>query len=253
MADELTPEQKAIKDAEYARDTALATATKLQKDLDDLKKQLPTKEQQDRWAALEATAAQAEEDRKKKAGEWESLRTDLTQKHDAELKTRDGKIAQLTASITDSLIANLFASAREDGGALLFGGDDAKTVLTPEIAAAAFRPFIDVQSTEENGTIKFTIGVKHPETGRVITDREGKPAKFAVAIGEHIAARSDKDRILRGSGKTGSGSSGGATGDPKKVDLANLTPEQRKDPEILKQIRASLPKGGVVMGEAYSG
>lgn len=251
MADELTPEQKALKDAEYARDTAVAASTKLQKDLDELKKQLPSKEQQERWAALEASAAKAEEERKTKAGEWEALRKDLTEKHEGELKLREGKITQLTASIVDSLIANHFASAREDGGAPIFGGDDAKTVLTPELAAAAFRPFIDVQSAEENGTIKFTIGVKHPETGRVITDREGKPAKFAVAIGEHIAARSDKDRILRGSGKTGSGSSGGATGDPKKVDLANLTPEQRKDPEILKQIKASLPKGGVVMGEAY--
>jgi hypothetical protein len=250
MADELTPEQKALKDAEYARDTATANAAKLQKELEDVRKQLPSKEQQDEWAALKASAAQAEEDRKKKAGEWEALRSDLQKKHEGELSTRDGKVSQLTTFVTESLIANAFAGAYDEKTPW-FGGDDAKTVLSADLAAAAFRPYIEVQTIEQDGKLSFSIGVKHPETGRIITDREGKPAKFAVAIGEHIAARSDKDRILRGSGKTGSGSSGGSTGDPTKVDLHNLTPEQRRDPAVLQAIKDSLPKGGVVMGEAY--
>ena len=122
-----------------------------------------------------------------------------------------------------------------------------QTILTPEVAEAYYGRYVEVQ--EVNG--RKSVVVKDPQ-GQVILDaKTGQPASFAVAIGELIDALPNKDRIIRGSGKTGSGSSGGAVGGHGQLDLRNLTPDQRRDPKVLAALRASLPRGGVVMGEAY--
>jgi hypothetical protein len=83
----------AIKKANFERDTAIANAAKLQAQIDDLKKLVPSADQQKRLKELEDAAAKAEEDRKTKAGEWESLKLELVTKHNAELEKFKTEIA----------------------------------------------------------------------------------------------------------------------------------------------------------------
>jgi hypothetical protein len=251
---DLSDPAKLAQDALYARDAAVASAAKLQKELDDLRGKLPSKEQLDRFAQLEAAASKADEDAKKQAGQWDQLRTDLTKKHDEAIAQRESRLGSLQTYITDLLVKQAFASAYDEKTPW-FGGDDAKTVLSHELAAAAFRGDVDVKAVEQDGRVTFEIGVKHPHTGRVILGQDGKPAPFATAIGEYLQARPDKDRILRGSGKTGSGSSGGANTGPSQgpLDATTLTPAQLRDPAILKQLRDEQPSGGISFGRAWNG
>jgi hypothetical protein len=131
-----------------------------------------------------------------------------------------------------------------------FGGDSSKTILTGDMAHAYLGKYVSFEDVEIGGQTRKQIVVRDQDHN-VILDGKGNPAKFAEAIGELITQLPNKDRILRGSGKTGSGSSGGASGS-QPIDFRNLTAEQRRDPKVLAQIRAQQPKGGIVFGEAYN-
>lgn len=200
-------------------------------------------EQAARYKALEDAAANAEEERKRKAGEFDGWRADILKKHDEALTTEKARAQQAQERLHGVLKDHAFASASE-----WFGGSEAKTILTPAIAASFLGRYVVVE--EHNGAER--VVVKNPQ-GHVIVDaKTGEPAPFTQAVGELIGMLPDKASILRGSGKTGSGNSGGGNGNQPVVDFRNLTPDQRRDPKVLAALRASLPKGGgVVMGEAY--
>ncbi len=202
-----------------------------------------TDEQLARVKSLEEAAAKAEDERKRKAGEFDGWRADILKKHTEELTTEKTRAQQAQERLHSVLKDHAFASASE-----WFGGSDAKTILTPAIAASFLGRYVAV---EEHDGVERVV-VKNPQ-GHVIVDaKTGEPAPFTQAVGELIGMLPDKASILRGSGKTGSGSSGG-TGGRSDIDFRNLTPDQRRDPKVLAALRATLPRGGVVMGEAYEG
>jgi len=200
-------------------------------------------EQIEKYKKLEDAAAKAEDDRKRKAGEWDSLRTQLTEKHAHELKERDTKLSTLSERFKRTVVRAEFGAATD-----YFGGDSAKTILDVDLGMAALGKFVTVEDTDDE--VGYRVVVKKPNGDTIIGD-DGNPAPFATAIGELIKLLPNRDRILRGSGKTGSGSSGGASGSREPIDFRNLTPAQRRDPKILAQLRAQRPEGGIVMGEAY--
>ena len=202
---------------------------------------LLTDDQIAKYKALEAAATQAEEDRKKKAGEFDSLRVDLLKKHEAELSERDKKVLAATERLHGTLKDNAFASASE------WFGKDAKTILTPAIAAAYFGRYVVVEA-DDTGAER--VVVKGLDGHTILDAKTGKPADFTKAVGELIGMLPDKDSILRGSGKTGSGSSGGAGGSNQTTDLTELTKRARSGDktaiEALRQQQAS--QGGIRMG-----
>jgi len=204
-----------------------------------------TDEQVARYKALEEAAAKAEEERQRKAGEFDGWRADILKKHEEALTSEKTRAQQAQERLHGVLKDHAFASASE-----WFGGSEAKTILTPAIAASFLGRYVAVE--EHNGAER--VVVKNPQ-GHVIVDaKTGEPAPFTQAMGELIGMLPDKASILRGSGKTGSGNSGGGNGGQSPIDFRNLTPDQRRDPKVLAALRASLPKGGgVVMGEAYDG
>jgi len=203
-----------------------------------------SEEQIERYRKLEETAQTAEEDRKRKAGEWDSLRTQLADKHANELKDRDAKLSTLSEKFKRTVVKAEFGAATD-----YFGGESAKTILDVDLGMAALGRYVTVEDTDDD--LGYRVVVKKPNGETIIGD-DGNPAPFTAAIGELIKLLPNRDRILRGSGKTGSGSSGGATGGRDQIDFRHLTPEQRRDPKVLAALRASLKSvGGVVMGEAY--
>ena len=231
-----TESKQAYKD----RDAAKQTLKRLQESgavLSDEDRQLFDKLKKDAAAAEEAAA--------KKAGEYDKLTKQLADKYAGDLKDRDGKIDTLSTRLRNTLVEAEFGKAGD-----LFGGESAKTILDVEMAIALLGRYVVVEDAEDSPR-GYRVVVKNT-AGETIVGKDGKPAPFGEAITEVITALPNKDRILRGSGKTGSGSSGGAVGGTERpLNLFNLTPDQLKDPKVLEQLRKLAPTGGLVMGEAY--
>jgi hypothetical protein len=240
---------EALKKANFERDSANARALTLQKEIDALKAKVPSDEDLARLKKLETDAATAEEERKKKAGEFETLKTELVNKHQAELRKAADDAVALQALITNGEIDRAFANAYVDKTPL-FGDDKALTVFTSDIAADAFRKYVTVEMVDGKPVVKVKDG-----TGKVVIDsKTGNAAAFGPALLEVINALPTKDRILRGSGKTGSGSSGGSGSGTStgEVDFSNLTQAQMRDPKIIEASkRRTAAAGGIVSGEAW--
>jgi hypothetical protein len=231
--DDLIPRAEAKKAFE-ARDKA-------KKEADELRTRLATIEQ-----AEKDREAKAEEERLKKAGEWEAMKQTLVSKHTTELEAERKACTQLEQSYRQEKIEAAFLAATD-----LFGGHDgSKTILTGDMANAYLGKYVSYEEVEVAGKPVQTIVVRDPD-GNILLDGKGNPAKFAEAISELINQLPTKDRILRGSGKTGSGSSGGSTSHSQPVDLRNLTPARLKDPKVIEALKAARPASGITMGAAF--
>jgi hypothetical protein len=240
--------------AQYAADLARAEADKLKKQLDELKSQMPSEEQRARWAQMENEAQKAEEDRLAKAGQFDQWRAQINDKHQKEIAEREQAIANSRAvadsiekELNDKLIGLEFA------GAVTWFGPNGKTVLLPDIAQSYFAKNVHVEvERDTHGNVVSRKVVVKDNRGTVIVDpRTGKPAEFADAIGELIQSHPNKNQMLRGSGKVGSGSAGGGNG-IDSIDLAKLRPSDFQNPEIRERVRqAQNVAGGLQIGPAF--
>ncbi len=203
-------------------------------------------EQLKRYQELEERAAKADEDRKRKAGEFDSLRTQLIEKHSTEIKDRDEKLTTLSRRFKDTVIRAEFGSAVD----YFSGSDSSKTILDVELGMAALGKYVSVEDTDDD--IGYRVVVRSPK-GDTILGSDGNPAPFTEAIGELIKLLPNRDRILRGSGKTGSGSSGGSTVTTNGViDTRNLRPGDFQDPKVREAVRRQQDAaGGLQMGRAW--
>jgi hypothetical protein len=240
-SEDLIPRSEAQK-AFKARDEAKAALRALEDS-----GRVVTPEQFEKFRKLEEAAAKADEDRKRKAGEFDSLRTQLIEKHTTEIKERDSKLSQLSERFKSTVVRAEFGSAVD----YFSGSESSKTILDVDLGMAALGKYVQVEDTDDD--IGYRVVVKSPK-GDTILGADGNPASFTEAIGELIKLLPNRDRILRGSGKTGSGSSGGSTVAGKSADLAELTRRaERGDKEAIAALRARRNAGsGVVMGSAFT-
>ena len=199
------------------------------------------------YYALKAAADKAEETRAKKAGEFETLKQQLTDKHGKEIKDRDAKISNLSERFKRTVIRAEFGAATD----YFSGAESSKTIFDVDMAIGYLGKFVSVEDVEDDPD-GFRVVVKNPK-GNTILGADGNPAPFAQAIGELIAALPNKDRILRGSGRTGSGSSGGSKqGGSAPVDTGRLTPGDFADPKVREQVRREqAAAGGLQMGRYW--
>lgn len=210
----------------------------------DLEQRAISEEDRALFDRLKSESDKAEEKRKREEGQFDTWRTDITRKHDEAIKSEAAKREAAETKLRQKLIGLEFA-----GASSLFG-ESGKTVLTPDIAEAYFGRYVDIV-TDDQG--RESVVVKGHDGHVVLDAKTGKAASFVDAMTEIIDGLPNKDRILRGSGKSGSGSSGGSTNGAGTLqyDVANLTPEQRRDPKILADLRKRRPRGGMVIGPAY--
>ena len=189
---------------------------------------------------LREAEAKTEEERKRKAGEFDSWRKDILTKHQQEIADREKRIADAEGKTRKTLIGLAFAGATD-----IFG-KDALTIYGPKAGERIFSEFVDL---DEDGSV-----VVKNRAGHVILDADtGKPASFAVALKELIDSLPDKNDHLRGSGKTGSGSAGGGQpGSP--ADINELTTRARSgDKDAIKQLQQRRAhSGALVMGSAFT-
>jgi hypothetical protein len=236
-AADLIPRAEAKKAFE-ARDRA-------KKEADELRKRALSDEAIAEYQALKAEREKAEEDRQKKAGEFETIKKSLIDKHTTELEAERKARMELEQNYRQEKIEAAFLGASD-----WFGGESAKTIMTGDMAFAYLGKHVSFEEVDVAGKTIKAIVVRDVD-GNIILDGKGNPAKFSDAIGEVIAQLPHKDRILRGSGKTGSGSSGGSTGSQQPVDLRNLTPAQLKDPRVKAALEALGGNTGIQMGSSF--
>lgn len=242
-----------MKQAAFERDQALARAQKFERELAELRKLLPSDDERKEYQELRAARETAEEERKKKAGEFDAWRSDIEKKNLAALKAKDDEITAARNEATserklrhDAMIAREFAEAAE-----LFGASEtALTVLPAQIAQSHFGRFVTVEKDDQTG--REVIVVKDEQGVRPVDPATGRPHGFINAMREIIEKHPLKDHILRGSGKVGSGSAGGH-GSNKPLDLGELTRRAATgDKAALAELKQRRSPGGIVMGEAYS-
>ena len=229
--------QTEAKKAFEARDQLKAKAR-------ELEARVLSEGQLEEYERLRKDAVLQEEDRKRKAGEFETWRATIQDAHKKETATLAEQLTSAQARLKDTLVGLAFAGAAE-----WFGGPQARTILPAAIAQSYLGKYVEV--TDVDGVP--TVQVKDA-TGAVILDPStGKPAAFAQALERLIDALPDKDTILRGSGKVGSGSAGGTLEPTRPPDLDALIARAKAgDKEALAALRkrqASL--GGMVMGAAF--
>lgn len=240
QAEDLIPRSEAKKAFE-ARDKA-------KKEADEYKKRALSEDQIAEYQALKAAQEKAEEDRQKKAGEFESIRKSLIDKHTTELEAERKARIELEQSYRSEKIEAAFLGAQD-----WFGGESAKTIMTGDMAYAYLGKHVTFEDVEIAGKTVKAVVVRDLD-GDIIRDGKGNPARFSDAIGELIATLPNKDRILRGSGKTGSGSSGGSTHAAAAADVTELTKlAQQGDKAAIEKLRARRnASNALVMGSALT-
>jgi hypothetical protein len=219
--------------------------------LAELEKTQMTPEQRKEYDTLKAAQATAEEDRKKKAGEWDALRSDLLKKHEMEITERDQRLAQFERDIAEGEVRRAILAETDYFG----GGDGSKTVLVGEMAVRQLGSYVKYEEYDFGGEIgKKRVLITRDASGNIVRNsKSGHPAPFNEAVEGLIASLPEKDHILRGSGKAGSGARGdGVLGDTTKIDLSRrITPEQARDPQVRKQLE-EIGGGGLQMGRGFS-
>lgn len=218
--------------------------------LAELEKTSMTPEQRKEYDTLKAAQATAEEERKKKAGEWDTLRADLVKKHEDEVTARDQRIAQYERDIAEGEVRR--AILAETG--FFGGGDNSKTVLVGEMAVRQLGSYVKYEEFDFGGDIgKKKVLITRDAHGNIVRGKDGRPAPFNEAVEPLITSLPEKDHILRGSGKAGSGARGEQVLDDKtRVDLSRpLTAEQQRDPKVLKQLQ-TVGGGGLQMGRGFA-
>jgi hypothetical protein len=245
---ESTPEPAADLIPRAEAKLAFAARDKAKKEADELRKRVLSEDDLAEYQALKASQAKAEEDKAKKAGEFETLKAQLARKHEAEIAERETKLSSLSQRFKDTVVKAEFGSASD----YFNGTETSKTILDVEIGMAAFGRYVHVEDADDDPR-GYRVVVKTPK-GETIVGKDGNPAPFADAIGELIAQLPNKDRILRGSGKTGSGSSGGSTHTAATADVTELTRRaQAGDKDAIAALRQRRNAGnGLVMGSAFT-
>jgi len=235
------------------RDAAKKKARELEEQIRDLQGKVLSDDDHATFAKLKEQAVQLEEERAKKAGEFETLRKQIEERHakaveklQTEIKERDTKQATLSDRFRDTVVTAAFGSAAD-----LFGGhDQSKTILDVELGKAALGKYVTVED-DEHDPRGYRIVVKNLRHEPIL-GKDGNPAPFGEAITELIESLPNKDRILRGSGKVGSGSSGGSSHKQGPVDLdATIRKAAQGDKEAIKALKDRQQPGGIVSGTAW--
>jgi hypothetical protein len=249
---ETTTESAAPEQVERRQqDTALAELGKLRKAMAEMKPKMLSEEEIAEYKTLKSQVVKTEEERAQKAGEFESLKKQWADKHASELADRDAKITKERERRIKKSVDAAFGQLTSGKDDYFSGSENSKTVYDIWTAQRTLKEFVSVEDDDNGDEI---VVVKNTR-GEVILGRDGNPAPFADAIGELIAQLPNKDRILRGSGKTGSGSSGGSrdAGGAVVVDVRQTQSRGAfSDPKQRAAMRKQMAgAGGLQMGPAW--
>jgi len=181
----------------------------------------------------EAKEAAERENKLKAEGQWEAIRQSMVEKQDKENKKHEERFNRLYQRHLNTVKRAEFGRATE-----LFGGDSARTIFDVDMAIKQFGDYVAIEhANDDDDSDDYRVVVRKPN-GDVILGDDGRPAPFTAAMEELIAALPNRDRIWRGSGKSGSGSAGGESHAGKPPDLVELTRRvQAGDPKAIAALK----------------
>lgn len=251
---EMNEMEAMLQQARLDLDTARAESSRIKKEWEEMKKLVPSEEERAKIAELQAAHAKAEEERLKKEGDFNAWRLQIQNKHEQELDALRQQLANSEAlrattdrEVDDILISREFSDASE-----LFAPGTGKTVLIPEVAQAFFRNNVEVQTEDVNGRKIRRVVVKDMNGVIIVDPKTGRPMNFLPGITHLIDGHPRKDTFIRGSGKSGSGSSGGFQGADGRVDLNKLTKQDIQNPAVRAQINRQMEEaGGLTFGRGF--
>lgn len=135
----------------------------------------------------------------------DQVREQVATSYKKQLSEKDKQVEALTGELqsTKERMASA-AVGSKFGSSTWFTGKDAKTILPPDVAYAYFGKHFRL---EEDGEVAGYLDPGKWEQRILVEkgDRVGEPAGFDDAIDALISRREDKDRLLAGSGASGSG------------------------------------------------
>lgn len=239
---------------QYEREQAAAEAARVKRELEEIKKGLPTEEQRARWAELEEQHRRNEEERLAKSGEFEAWRKSITDTHSREVnelqaqrENEAAKAREFESELNDTLIGQHFANASD-----LFG-PAGRTVLIPEMAQSYFGKHVAVEAERGgDGKVHRRVVVKKADGTVIVDPKTGRPESFSKAMGIVIDEHPYRAQLLRGSGKVGANSSGGGVDGEHGVDLGRLRPGDFKDPKVRDAVRKKMnTSGGLQIGPGF--
>lgn len=175
------------------------------------------------WAALGKTpeeiqalveaAAQAEQDKLGKSGEWDKLKQQMADQHKTELGKKDERISTLTKSLERRLID-------ADATAAIAAAKGVPALLLPHVRAS-------VKVIEDGGDFKVQVV---DASGNPRVNGKGEFLSIADLVGE-MRQSEVFGRAFEASGTTGGGASGGGSGGNGKTmkqdALDKLKPAER--------------------------
>ncbi|MBB1599488.1 hypothetical protein [Variovorax sp. UMC13] len=173
------------------------------------------------WAALGKTpeeiqalveaAAQAEQDKLGKSGEWDKLKQQMADQHKAELGKKDERINVLTKSLERRLID-------ADATAAIAAAKGVPMLLLPHVRAS-------VKVIEDGGDFKVQVV---DAAGNPRVNGKGEFLSIADLVGE-MRQSEVFGRAFEASGTTGGGASGGPGGGSKVIKQAAFDALSPKD------------------------
>lgn len=183
------------------------------------------------YQRLKEAAEKAEEERRRKEGDFEALLKQHQEKHAKELGKKDERITMLTRALESALIdAEASKAISDEGGSVV--------LLLPHVRGRA-------RMVEEDGT--FRVEILRTDATPMMGDK-GERATFKDLVKE-LKASDEYGRAFASSGASGGGSrSGGASGgsrgsgkNPWLPDHFNLTEQGRilrENPALAAQFKA---------------
>jgi hypothetical protein len=158
---------------------------------------------------LLAAQTKAEEDKLNKAGEWDKLKAQMNEKHQAELKAKDdalGKLRQaLERHLVDAAATNAIAEAK-----------GVPKLLLPHVRSS-------VRVVEEDGNFEVRVV---DDKGDPRVNGKGDPLTIADLVGE-MRQSEVFGRAFEASGRTGSGTPPNGSGGAGSPDLSKLSAQVR--------------------------
>lgn len=248
------PSAEELQRLQYEREQLAAESARIKRELEEIKKSMPSDDQRARWAELEDQARKAEEERLAKSGEFEAWRKSITETHQRELsevasqrENEAQRAKQVEDELRDTLIGRHFADALD-----LFG-PSGRTVLLPEVAQSYFGRHVEVEAERGNdGKVHRRVVVKDANGTIIVDPKTGRPDTFSKAMGLVIDQHPHRASLLRGSGKVGAGSPGGGVDGEHGVDMSRLRPGDFKDPKVREAVRRKMnTSGGLQIGPGF--
>jgi hypothetical protein len=144
---------------------------------------------------------ESETKRLEKRGEWDTIKSQMVEQHNAQLQGLQAKIDELSGALKgrDGTIDQLTIGSAFSGSKFI----SEELVLTPNLARKEFGPHFERDESGKVVAYDKPVGVQ----GRApLVDAQGNPLAFDMALGKLVEMHPEKDSLKKAKLRSGAGS-----------------------------------------------